>query len=330
MATIRDVAKVAGVSIGTVSRYLNGIQLKEKNMINIKKAIEELNYEENIIAKGLKNNRSHSIGVVINSLTDIFATSIVSHLENFLEDNNYSLLLCDYQNDLQMLERKIEFLKTRYVDGMVIFHLEKELPKLKEIKEANIPVIAVDSPIGNFVTDTVLVDNYNASYQVTNKLLEFGHKKIGIISGNKNRYIGRKRLEGYVDRMKEESLYQANLVTFGNYSQQSGYEQTKILLKNQELTALYSTNYYMTLGAVQALNEEKINIPDDISLIGFDYFEATDILSPKLTVVVQPVEEIGKKIGEILLDKISNKNNVEISISEIKTKMLWRDTVKAI
>ena len=141
MVTIREVAKEAGVSIGTVSRFLNGYQLKKNNMTTIQRAIDKLGYEENIIAKGLKNNRSMSIGVVVNSLTDVFATSIVSSLESFLEVNNYSLLLCDYQNDHNRLAHKMEFLRTRSVDGIVVFHLEENLPILKTLQDENIAIV---------------------------------------------------------------------------------------------------------------------------------------------------------------------------------------------
>ncbi|WP_165002978.1 MULTISPECIES: LacI family DNA-binding transcriptional regulator [unclassified Enterococcus] len=330
MVTIKEVAKEAGVSIGTVSRYLNGYQLKQNNMKKIQQAIDKLGYEGNIIAKGLKSNRSMSIGVLVNSLTDVFATSIVSSLENYLEENNYSLILCDYQNDNQRLERKLEFLKSRLVDGIVVFHMENNLPILKKLRDAGIFIVAVDSPIKGFKTDTVLVDNYQASYQVVDQLYKMGHEKIGVIAGDTNRYIGAERLNGFADSMKEKGIYSEDLVVMGDYTKEAGYKGAQELLKKEGITALYSTNYYMTLGAVQAIFEMKKKIPEDISIVGFDHFELSDIIQPKLTVVEQPIQQMGEMIGELILDSIKGKNKDRHTSVELATNLLWRDSVKKI
>lgn len=331
MVTIREVAKEAGVSLGTVSRYLNGHQLKKVNMDRIGEAIDKLGYRENMIAKGLKNNKSRSVGVVINTLTDVFATSIVGHLESYLEENNFSLILCDYQNDLEKLEKKLDFLYSRSVDGVVVFHVEKEVAMLKKMKKENIPIIAVDAPIGNFLTDTVLVDNYQASHQVVEKFIELGHKEIGIIAGSQDRFIGKERLNGYIDAMKESGFYSPSLIKIGDYTKESGHSKTQEILNEHKLTALYTTNYYMTLGSVQALYENGVKIPDDVSLIGFDHFELSDILQPKLSVIEQPVEMMGNMIGKLLIDRIKGVLiKEEKKIIELPTSLLWRDSVKKI
>lgn len=330
MVTIREVAKKAGVSIGTVSRYLNGHQLKKANMINVKEAIDFLGFEENIIAKGLKNNKSHSIGVLVNSLTDVFATSIVSNLENYLEENNYSLLLGDYQNDYKKLEKKLEFLRSRSVDGIVVFHLEKSLPILSKLREEGVAIVAVDSPIKGFKTDTVLVDNYQASFNAVEKLYENGHRNIGVVSGTTNRYIGAERFKGYREFMESKEIFSESLVVNGDYTKEAGYRGALKLLENEKLTAIYSTNYYMTLGVVQALFEKKIKIPDNISIIGFDHFELSDIIEPKLTVIEQPIKEMGLKIGELILEGIKDKNQGQTATIEISTNLLWRKSVKKI
>lgn len=328
MVTIREVAKEAGVSIGTVSRYLNGHQLKTVNMVNIQKAIDKLGFEENFIAKGLKNNRSHSVGVLVNSLTDVFATSIVSSLENYLEENNYSLLLCDYQNDYQRLERKLEFLRSRSVDGIVIFHLEKNLPILNRLRDEGVAIVAVDSPIKAFKSDTVLVDNYQASFNAVDKLYENGHENIGIISGSTDRYIGSERFRGYEDSMKTKEIFSEDLLVMGDYTKEAGYRGALTLLENKDITAIYSTNYYMTLGLVQALFEKGKKIPEDISVIGFDHFELSDIIEPKLTVIEQPIKEMGLAVGKLVLERITNKNMDHTTTIMMATNLLWRKSVK--
>jgi len=330
MATIREVAKVAGVSVGSVSRYLNGYRLKKENMENIQQAIEELQFKENIIAKGLKNKKTLAVGVVINSLTDVFATSIVSYLETFLEQNNYSILICDYNGDLDRLKIKLDFLYNRSVDGLVIFHLEEKLPILEKMQNEGVFIVAVDAPIKDFTSDAVLIDNYAASYQATSKLIEYGHKQIGIIAGDTSKYIGKQRLLGYEMAMKEHGFYNQSFIKLSDYTRETGRKKTLELLKEEHLTALYTVNYYTTLGAVQALRQLKLEVPEDISLVGFDYFETFDIFSPKLNVIVQPVKQIAEKISDVLLRKLQGIDIDTYEKIELSTDILWRESVKKI
>lgn len=330
MVTIRDVAREANVSVGSVSRYLNGFELKKQNMLNIQAAIEKLNYEENIIAKGLKNNKSLSVGVVINSLTDVFATSIVTALESYLEENNYSIIICDYQEDPEKLERKLEFLKTRSVDGVILFHIEEPLPIFKEYKKAGIPIIAIDCPIKDFEADSIVVNNEAASIEAVTRLLEMGHERIGLIAGSQNRYIGRERLSGFTKAMAKNKVpFDETQIRIGNYKKESGYAEMNRLLKQKTPpTAVYVNNYYMTLGAVQAILEAKKSIPEDISIIGFDYFELSDILKPALTVIEQPVKQIGMAAGELMLRRIKGDFSDFPMQLMLDTSLLWRDSVK--
>ncbi|MFD1900201.1 substrate-binding domain-containing protein [Enterococcus termitis] len=136
--------------------------------------------------------------------------------------------------------------------------------------------------------------------------------KIGIIAGSQDRFIGRERLNGYVDAMKKLGLYEPSIIKIGDYKKESGYLNAKQLLAEEKITALYSTNYYMTLGAVQAIYERQLIIPEDVSVIGFDHFELSDILQPKLTVVEQPVQQIGETIGALLIQKSSTLNKLKI------------------
>lgn len=329
LATIRDVAKEAGVSLGTVSRYLNGYTLKEENMAKISAAIKKLSFKQNYIAKGLKTKKSHAIGVVVNALTDVFAASIITSLEYFLEENNYELIICDYQNDLSNLNQKLNFLNLRNIDGIVLFHVEQTLPILNKLKENGIPIIAVDTPISGFSCDTVLLDNFQASADVVKALYQKGHRKIGIISGGQQGYVGSQRLQGYVTTMKKYGLFDRSLVAGGSHLKISSYDATRQLLENNhQITALYSTNYYMTVGAIQAINELNLKIPTDISFIGFDDYDLSQVLKPQLTVVAQPVHQMGREIGKIILKRVSEPVIEPYQTKLFKGKIIWRDSAK--
>lgn len=330
MATIKDVAREAGVSTGSVSRYLNGLKLRDENMRRIKDAIHKLGYRENYIAKGLKSNRSRSVGVVVNTLTDVFATSIISHLESYLEHRNYSLLLCDYRNDQDRLERKLNFLASRSIDGVVVFHVEHGVAALREMKENGVAVVAVDAPIQDLKSDAVLVDNFQASYDVTRRLIEMGHRRIGVIAGDTSRYIGNERLNGYLACMRDHGADAEGLVFTGNYTRESGYQGALELLRSRRgITALFAENYYMTLGSFQAIMDSGLTIPRDISLVGFDHFELTDIVRPRLTVVKQPVKDMGRAIGKLLIDRIEQPISRQFSTVELECELLWNQSVDA-
>jgi len=307
MATIRDVAKVAHVSVGSVSRYLNGEKLKPLNQERVRTAIDQLKYKQNYIAKGLKNNRSMAIGVLINSLEDVFATSIVSSLESFVEEYGYSIILCDYQSDHQRMEKKIDFLMQRSIDGLVIFHAEQASPMLKQLNKLHIPIVAIDAPIEGVQADTVLVDNFEASRQAVLRLIQHGYQHVGIIAGQDNNYIGRERLDGYKVALKGQGLSIAEQnIWHGAYTVDDGFIGMQELLKNNsKLDAVFVINYYMTLGVIKALHQRQIRIGDEMGLIAFDHFAMNDIVTPSVTSISQPVAQMGKAAGAILVNRMT-------------------------
>lgn len=332
-ATIRDVAKEANVSVGTVSRYLNGQQLKKSNMEAVEKAIKKLEYKENIIAKGMKNNITKSVGVVINTLTDIFATSIVTSLESILEINDYSLVICDYQQDEEKLEHKLKFLRSRNVDAIVLFHVEDNLSVLDDFREANIPILSIDCPISNGINDAIVIDNYDASYQALDILYSNNHTDIGIIAGSLDRYTGRERFRGCEDFFKQHNkLIDDHYVYYGNYQKIDGYDAMNYFLSlKKRPTAIYTINYYMTIGAIQSIHEHGLKIPEDISLVGFDYLDIFDVFDVNITMVEQPLKQIGEKAATMILDRLKSKqgNNQPCTIT-MPIKMHIGNSVKKI
>lgn len=331
-ATVRDVAKKAGVSLGTVSRFLNGYSLREDNYFKVKDAIDQLGFKENIIAKGLKNNRTMTIGVVIVSLTDIFATSIVTSVERVLEDNNYSIILCDYEAHADKQEKKLRFLKDRSIDGLILYPSGQYLPILDEYLKDDIPVVLVNEDIPGLNTDKVLVDNANASFRAVEKLIHLNHRRIGVINGTDYDYVSQERLRGYKDALQVYEIpMEQELVKYGKHSNAGGYHAARELMLSQDPpTALFVTNYYMTIGAMMAINEMNIKVPQDLSIIGFDRFDLMDVIRPALTVIEQPSERIGEIAAELLLKRIRGDYSDFPKTHQLNTKMLNRDSVKEV
>lgn len=319
MSTIRDVAKLADVSVGTVSRYLNGESLKKNNQEKIHDAIKQLDYHQNFIAKGLKNNRSLLIGVLVNSLTDVFATSIVSSIEQYVEKFGYSILVSDYHWDSERLEEKLNFLLKRSVDAIVIFHDEKPSPMLKRVNAMGIPIIAIDAPIADIESDSVLVNNRQATEILIQRLLENGFKSIGFIGGSDDNYIGRERLSGYKDALFKNGInVHDSLIWHGDYTIDAGMVgANELYMNNSNLDAIFAINYYTTLGVIKFARQKNIKIGRDIGLVAFDRFELNDFITPEITSMQQPVEEMGRAAGKLLMDHLLHSGQTMIESQTI-------------
>jgi LacI family transcriptional regulator len=323
-ATIKDVAKYTGLSTATISKFINGIQVKEKNRIVIEEAIQKLDFKVNEIARGLKTNRTMTVGVLIPSLVNIFSTSIVSYIEQVLLQHGYSTILCDYNQDCALENSKFDFLMNKNVDGIIMMPLGIEEDRVKRALEKEVPVVFIDRIVKGLENDVVLVDNLNAAYNAVEQLIIKGHKNVGIICGPQNIYTAQERLRGYI-RVHEDYNMQMDesLIKLGDNEIQGGYDSVCELLGSQNPpTAVFVTNYEMTVGAIMALNERNIRIPEEISFIGFDNLQLAKVVKPNFSVVVQPIQQIGETTANILLRRLKGDNGNYPSIFRLKTDLV--------
>lgn len=328
-ATIKDVAKYAGVSISTVSKYINGGRVREKNRQRIEEAIKALDFKVNELARGLKTNRTMTVGVLIPSLENIFFTSIISYMENILLKNRYSTIVCDYRNDVKLEKIKFEFLMDKMVDGIIMVPHEEDIQYINKAFEKNIPVVLIDRMAKGIECDVVLTDNLNASYNAVEQLIMRGHRRIGIICGPKDVYTTQERLKGYI-RVHEDYSLQIDdrLIKFGNYDVESGYNLLLRLLEEvPPPSAVFVTNYEMTVGAVMAVNEKNICIPKDLSLIGFDNIQLAKVVKPSLSIVTQPIQQIGETAATILLKRMKGDYDKFPSVYRLKTQLLLGESI---
>lgn len=331
-ATIKDVAKYAGLSIATVSKYLNGGKVLEKNRKRIEGAIAALDFKVNELARGLKTNKTMTVGALIPNLDSIFITSIISKVENILREYGYSTIICDYKEDPVLEKEKINFLLDKMVDGIVVMPSSIKAEDIRKITAEDIPVVLVDRAIKDATCDVVLVDNLNASYDAVEQLIIRGHKRIGIICGPKDVFTTQERLKGYI-RVHEDYAMQIdeNLIKFEDYRLEGGYKALLELLEIEPSpTAVFVTNYEMTLGAIIAINEKDIKIPNDLSFIGFDNLQMARIVKPSLSIVVQPMEKIGETVANVLIKRLKgDKSNFPV-MYRLKAEVLMRGSVKEI
>jgi LacI family transcriptional regulator len=331
-ATIKDVAKYTGLSIATISKYINGGNVLDRNRKVIEEAIRVLNFKVNEMARGLKTNKTKTIGILIPNLEQSFCTTIVSSIENILIKHGYSTIICDYKENEGLEKEKLQFLVNKMVDGIVIMPIGNEGQAIQRIIDSRIVVVLVDRALRDVECDMVLVDNLNASYNAVEQFIVRGHRRIGIIVGPENVYTAEERLKGYY-RVHEDYSMDINeeLIRYGNYKIDSGYELLNEFIDMEDPpTAIFVTNYEMTMGAIMAINERNISIPDELSLIGFDNLEMAKIIKPPLSIVIQPMEKIGETAAETLLKRLEENMSNFPARYRLKAEVLIRGSVKNI
>lgn len=320
-ATIRDIKAKTGLSLATISKYLNGGNVLPENRIRIEAAIKELHYEVNEIARGLVTNKTRTVGVVVYSVASLFNGTLLHHIGNALRKEKYGILICDSCNDEKIEAENIRFLMNKKVDGIIVVPVSRKSDFLKPAKDAGVPVVLLDRSLRDMEFDCVKINNRITAFRAVNLLLENNHKKIAVIcADNSNECTGYERYLGYMDAMEQAGLsVPAEYRKMGSHSIEFGQKSMRELIElDNRPTAVFMSNYEITLGAVMALNESGIRCPEDISMLGFDDLILSHLVKPQMYMVVQPMKEMSEKAVEILLHHIRSKEEelpVEIIMS---------------
>lgn len=309
-ATIKDIARETGLSLATISKYINGGNLREKNRVAIERAIKKLDYHVNEYARGLKSKKSRTVGMVLPELSNLFNMKIVSVIERILQEQGYSVIICDSQNNLEQEARSVEFLLSKQVDGIINIPMGNSSSHLAPAVERQIPILLLDRPLDklNDVVSCVLIDNQRAARMAVRRLLDAGHRSIGVVVGPAGVYTAEMRLKGYREALEEYGIpFEERLVARASLTVEGGYRQMRRLLKeSKDMTAVFVTNYEMTLGALIALNKEGVQIPQELSIVGFDnIMDLSRVFRPSLTIVSQPMEQIGTQAARLMLERLS-------------------------
>ena len=335
-ATIKDIAKKTGLGLATISSYLNGGNVREKNRIKIEKAIDELGYEVNEMARSLKTNKSKIIGVVIPELSNVFITEIISIVEDIFRKKGYATLVCDCRTDPKIEKEVVDFLYKKRVDGIINMPVTSDGSHLKQFQDSKKPILLIDRKVDKLLSDCVLVDNRQATKSATDLLIKNGHKKIGFIAGPKDIYTSIERVEGYKSSLLEAGLeIEDRLIAYGDYTINGGVECLKQLVKdNPDLTAVVASNAEMTIGTFIGIGDLELKVPEEISVIGFDNVEFAKAMNPKVTIVTQPIKEIAKETARIMLSQLEkdnkDKNNNKFEVVKLTTDIIHGNSIKDI
>ena len=306
-ATIRDIRDRTGLSLATISKYLNGGNVLPKNRELIEEAIDALHYEVNELARGLVTNRTKTIGVLVYDIQCLFVGNMLHYLGQELHKSGYAMLICDSCNNEEMEKENLQFLLSRKVDGILIFAVSLTGGFLDPAKRAGVPIVLLDRAFRGEEVDCVEVDNRTAVFRAAQMLIEYGHRKIALVASDVE-YTGVERKKGYEDALRTYGIsVPEGYRVSGRHSFELGYQGMKGLLAMKEApTAVILSNYDTTLGGILALNESDMNCPEDISVIGFDDMLMSKVIRPKLWIVSQPMREMSEKAVQMLLARIDH------------------------
>lgn len=311
--TLNDVAQKAGVSTATVSRVVNDHpHVSKKVRDKVLAVIDEVGYNPHIAARSLASQKTRNIGLVFpNSIhsffTDPYFPRLTEGIALACNENDYTLSLFIFHTE--ELEKKLipRIIRGGLVDGIVVqtTHIEDDL--LSKIAQGNIPFVVAGKPMTLPDASYIDVDNINGAYNAVAHLIRGGRKHIGAITGPLDSASGRDRLAGYKQALAERSLpVDDNLITEGDYMEESGYYGAKKLMQDNELDAIFAASDAMAVGALNALREASISVPDQVAIVGFDDLPPSRSATPSLTTVRQPIRRFGVQAVEILLDIIKN------------------------
>ena len=331
-ATMKDLARETGLGLATLSKYFNGGNVREKNRLLIEAAVKKLHYVPNEVARSLKTQQSRVIGVIIPELSNAFITSIISSMEDILRRHDYAVIVCDCRSDPKREKEAVEFLLHRRVDGLINMATDMTGSHLKVALSAGIPVLLIDRLIDSLrgKTSAVVIDNAHAAGQAVRKLTDLGHRQIGLVLGNPHLYTTNPRLSGYLNALKEAGITPSeDYIRYGDYTMDGGYQavQDLLRLKNRP-TALFVTNFEMTLGAMLALQHNNIRVPEDLSVIGFDKLELFGEIFPDLTLIRQPQQSIGREAANLMLDMLTDRENCPPRIVTLTTDLTEGSSVR--
>ena len=331
MASLQEVAHRAKVSIATVSRVLNkSDKVVPETRAVVEQALRDLGYRPSRVARRLRMNNGHAhlVGLIIPDIQNPFYAEIARGVEDAAYANQYALLLCNSDENLEKERFYLDVMRSESVDGIVLPPFSETDDAVIEMVKTGMPVVCVDRSLSNAKTDLVEVDNYRGAVEAVNHLLDRGHKSIGLIEGRTQVSTSRERRRGYVDALGARGIaLRKDLIREGDFKQESGRVLTNELLDlRKPPTALFVVNNLMTVGALSALHQRGLRVPQDVALVGFDDIPWAEALDPPPTVVRQPAYDVGVQAMELLLKRIVEPTRPAVTVRLLPELIIRRST----
>ncbi len=332
-ATVADVAKKAGVSTMTVSRVINGgVGVRPETRRRVESAVAELDFVPNGVARGLMTRKTGTLGLIVPDIVNPFFTMVVRGAETVARRAGYRLLLCNSEADVGQEREYVEHMISHRVEGLLIAPSgDRSKANLSLLIRRRVPFVLIDRSVAGLKCDLVHADSVAGAKKLVNHLLSLGHQRIAVIIEADDVSTARERLQGYREALKEANLkFAPEAIIRTTADRAGGYAAMRQILElKPQNTAVFAVNNMTALGAMQALRERGLSVPNDIALVCFDDVEHLAVLSPFLTVVNQPTELFGAHATQLLLDRIVNDDGGQRRSIVLPTELLVRESCGA-
>ena len=333
--TIREVAKRARVSVGTVSNVLSeSDKVRPELRKRVAEAMLELDYSPNQIARSLKTRTTKTLGTIVSDITNPFFPQLIRGAEDAALDRGYLLITLNTDDHVERERRALALLRARKVDGVLIVMApdDGEATHITTALNSGTAVVCLDRMPRGIEVDSVSVDNRKGARMCMHHLLSRGHRRIGMLSGSPALHTAKERLEGYLEVIREYGGHEVPaLIRHGDFRLESGYRLAKeMLLEAEPPTAIFAANAMMGFGALKAMHELGLHCPEDVSLAVFDDIPFGDVIQPRLTVVAQPAYEMGRRGAELLIARIEGREKFAEPVRiELNPELIVRGSTAA-
>lgn len=327
MVKIKDVADTAGVSTATVSRVLaDKPHVRSEVKKRVMEVVRELGYRPNRVARSLRSRKSNILGLIVSDIENPFFQQVSRAVEDAANELGYSVVLCNNDENPEKEKQYLHLIRDENLAGVILSPTRQTADDFAKTADLNIPMVVIDRRVGNYEVDNILIDNVQSAHTIVSHLLTHGCRRIGAMFGIRST-TGRERCEGYMQALKDYGIKPSrHLVKYANPREEDGFRTTLKLLKlSKRPDAILTSNSLLAAGALRALLESKIAVPDDIAFASFDETTWTRLVVPALTVIEQPTYEIGRTATEMLIKRIEDptRSNREVIL---KSKLIVRQS----
>lgn len=330
-ATIVDVAKRANVAIGTVSRYLNGFPIRRANREQIEEAIQALRFKRNAAAVAMKTDVTHVVGLLANSF-DEFHGVMLERLSRALRRDGRALLIYCHGGDTRLMDDGLDYFSTQRIDALVMSGIARMFDRVDQLIDEGVPVVLYDNDMAGIKADRVFVNNRESAKHAVRHLLDIGHRRIGILSGELSDSAANERYLGYCEALTERGVeVDPQYVADGHWTMHGGIDATQRLMSlSAPPTAVFSANYPMTLGALRHFKDAGLRVPEDVSLISFDDLPLFGLHEPGITVVAQPIDGIAQTIADVIERRLRLEKETPYSSTSLRCDVILRGSTRPV